>query len=213
LALVDVGNDAIVATTPAAKRSRTFATPIVDESDSDSDGDDDDDEEARVLFYRGGIEAKIREKLLVTRLKEAFLRGGVRSLPTPNNVPTSVDTVYCVYEDHSENRAAATAELLNDAQLMRLCMDGRLRMTPLSTIVALVIETDGGPLTLDMLRRCAYERRENLIKFKSSVETFPLVPPQWRIPSGSIEFPLGTPVVRTRDELYAYLKQQMFPCV
>lgn len=192
------------------KRARTLATPIVEEpAGSDSD-DDDDNEEVRVLVFRGGKESGIKDKTLVARLKSAFQRGGLRAIPTPNNVPDWIETVFCVYNDAAVDAEVVEAELINNAQLMRLCMDGRLRMTPLSAIASLLPASVDGTLTLDVLCECSFERRAELVKFKSSVEVIQYVPPQWRIPSGSILFPPGTPVVRSHDELYAYLKEQMF---
>lgn len=176
-----------------------------DSEDEDSESDDEEEEDIRLLLFKNGVKASIKEKQIVDAIKRAATKQRVRMIATANSVPKSIDTVFCVYDDADDK--VARLELLNDLPLMTLCLEGRLRAVPLSKVHALLC--DGRKLSTTALDNCAFAKRATSEKVKASFEVVPLVPAHWRIPCDTIRR-TSQPTLCTRERLMEYLQQQMF---
>ena len=185
---------------PTTKRRKIVVAPADDDSD-------DDEEVVRVMFYGGGNYAKVDKSSIVTQMKSCLDENNVKSITTVQGVSNKIGTLFCIFDD---TYVEAKKELVCDSTLVNLAMEGRVRMTPLSSLVSIVDECGIEQLNLDALRHCSFERRREIVKFKSHVDTANIVHSRWRITPGSVVVPPNTPILKSKQELLLYLRDQMF---
>lgn len=196
------------ATQPEAKED-SEASSVENVEEQKEQPEEDTEEEVRLYMYKSGALAKIKSSTMIRVFRAAFQKNKIRWVNTLTNLPNSVGTVYCVYDDKKKERAMS--ELTQDAELLKVCMAGRLRMTPLSNLLGVLEQSDYTSFDLAVLRMCSYMCRPKVEKFVSLVETEPRVSSQWRIPSTSIRLPKNVTMINNKAKFDAYLLDQMFP--
>ena len=196
-------------TTTAEVNSDSEANAVQNVEEQKEQPEEDTEEEVRLYMYKSGALSKIKSSTMVRVFRAAFQKNKIRWVNSLTNLPNSVGTVYCVFDDKKKERAMH--ELTLDAELLKVCMAGRLRMTPLSNLLGVLEQSDYTSFDLAVLRMCSYMCRPKVEKFVSLVETEPRVSSQWRIPSTSIRLSPNVTVVNNKNKLDAYLLDQMFP--
>lgn len=174
-----------------------------------ADEDSDDEEEAvRYIIYKKGEFAKVEDASFIKKINASLPSNNVKQIKSLTNVPNSVGTVFCIYDDAY---VEAQAELLADYHLLNLAMEGRLRLTPRWSLVS-AIETYGADqINLDALRHCSFDRRHEIVPIRSHIDTTNIIHPRWRMASRSVNFNFVTnPIIRNRNELENYLKAVLF---
>ena len=183
--------------------------PINDVAEQKEQPEEDAEEEVRLYMYKSGAHAKIKSSTMVRVFRAAFQKNKIRWVNSLTNLPNSVGTVYCVFDDKKKERAMR--EVTQDAGLLKVCMAGRLRMTPLSNLLGVLEQSDYTSFDLAVLRMCSYMCRPKVEKFVSLFDTEPRVSSQWRIPSTSIRLSPSVTVINNKSKFDAYLLDQMFP--
>ena len=171
--------------------------------------EEDTEDEVRLYMYRSGALAKIKSRIMITVFRTAFAKNGITWINTLTNLPNSVGTVYCVFDD--KKKEMAMKELTQDVELLKICMQGRLRMTPLSNLLGVLEQSDYTSFDLAVLRMCSYMCRPKIEKFVSYIDVWPRVSPNWRIPGNSIHIPPNAVVINNKQKFESYLLDQMFP--
>ncbi len=177
---------------------------VVEPADDDSD---DEEEVVRVMFYNRGEFAKVEKSSAIDQMKESLEANKVKVVSTLQGVSNKIGTLFCVFDD---NYVESKREIVDNSQLVNLAMEGRVRMTPLSSLISIVDEFGLEQMNLDALRHCSYERRREIVKFKAHVDTANMVHSRWRITPGSVVFPAQTPILRSKQEVLLYLRDQLF---
>lgn len=174
--------------------------------------DEDNEDEVCVSFYKKGNVGCLKSKTMMKVFQKAFEKNSIRTIVSPGQVSNRIGTLFCVYDDR-ESPKDAQAELLQNQQLMKLCMEGRLRMTPLSRLLNVLDSYDYDDFNLDTLKDCSYPSRRKIEKFASRIDPYPLVPANWRIPLSSISMYHRNSgfIIDSRNQLQKYLHEQMFP--
>jgi len=186
--------------TPISKRRKI----VVEAADDDSD---DDEEVVRVMFYNGGEFSKVEKSSTLNQMKQCFEKNNVKVVSTIQSVSNKICTLFCVFDD---TYVEAKKEIVNNSYIVNLAMEGRVRMTPLSSLISIIDECGTEQLNLDALRHCSYERRREIVKFKAYVDTGNMVHSRWRLTPGAVVFPKNTPIIKTKQELLLYLRDQLF---
>ena len=186
--------------TPISKRRKIVVEPADDDSD-------DDEEVVRVMFYNGSEFAKVEKSTTVNQMKQCFEANNVKVVSTLQNVSNKIGTLFCIFDD---TYVEAKKEIVCNSTLVNLAMEGRVRMTPLSGLISIIDECGAEQLNLDALRHCSYERRREIVKFKAYVDTGNMVHSRWRLTPGAVVFPKNTPIIKTKQELLLYLRDQLF---
>lgn len=177
---------------------------VVEPADDDSD---DEEEVVRVMLYNSGEFAKVEKSSIVEQMKKSLENNKVKVVSTLQGVSNKIGTLFCVFDD---SYVESKREIVGNSQLVNLAMEGRVRMTPLSSLISIVDEFGIDQLNLDALRYCSYERRREIVKFKSYVDTANMVHSRWRITPGSVVLPDQTPILRSKQEVLLYLRDQLF---
>lgn len=194
-------DDVIIDLTQLKKRKR------VTKVEDDEDGED----EVMVCFYKKGEVAQLESKAMIKIFQHAFKQNKINTIINPAQLPNIIGTLFFIYDDR-RSKTTARNEFVSNPHLVKLCLEGRLRMTPLSKLLAVLDSYDYTEFNLDTLKDCAFPCRASTDKLATRFDPFPLVPVSWRMPPQSITmYHSGKSIINTRKELSDFLAEQMFP--